>query len=36
MAAGFVGFGVGKFIPEEDALNVGKNLPNGSETWREA
>ena len=22
MAAGFVGFGAGKFIPEEDALNV--------------
>ena len=26
MAAGFVGFGVGKFIPEEDALNVGKKF----------
>ena len=26
MVAGFVGFGVGKFIPEEDALNVGKKF----------
>ena len=28
MAAGFVGFGVGKFIPEEDALNVGTKVTN--------
>ena len=26
MAAGFVGFGVGKFIAEKDALNVGKKF----------